>query len=237
MTMGQPVRVGLSSFAEYVNIAGTKRSTIIEQQVARYLDAERPAWWPYRAAEMGCREALQAEDPSPALLRMVAAAPPRMERHYEELRRGMETLRRRFRSLAVVPTTAAVWMQGELTVRLSPVVGLSLADGRRVAAWLYFKEPALMAAGLQPALRIMEYKLGETLPDAVPAVLDNRRGRLQYMPSRANLVKLDRLLASESAGYLAHWQAAAPSQPKPEVVADGSRNRSCSRWLHISSDA
>lgn len=207
--MAQPVRVSLASFADYVNVAGPKRSTLIEQQVERQLDDSRPAWWPYQAAERGCIAALSADDPRPVLNRMVAEAPATMIKHYPLLRDGLLKFIKKNRPDAVVPASSAAWSVGDLTIKLNHVVGLALPDGSRVLALLYFKEPVLAAAGSRPALRIMEYKVNDMLPGARPAILDVRRGRLVYMAANVDPIKLDRLLIAEATGYLTHWQAIA----------------------------
>ena len=207
--MTHPVRVSLTSFTDYVNLAGPPRATLIEQQVARQLDDSRPAWWPSQAAERACVAALSAADPHPTLNRMVAEAPTTMTRHYPQVRDGLLQFLKKDRPTAVVPTSTATWSVGDLTIKLNHVVGLVLPDGSRVLALLYFKEAVLAAAGSRPALRIIEYKVDDTLPGARPAILDVRRGKLVYMAANVDPGKLDRLLVAEATGYLTHWQAIA----------------------------
>jgi hypothetical protein len=204
--MTQAVRISLQSFVDYVNVAGPRRADLLEQQVERYIDKTRSAWWPYLTAERRCIEALGSDDPDTVLEKMVGEAPSNMTKHYPDLRDGLLKLIKR-EAPRTQPIGTAVHCFGDLTIKVNHVVGLDLQDGRRLAALLYYKQPLLTSAGSRPALRILQYKIDDILPDATPAVLDVRRAKLITMPRNVDLSKLDRLLVGDAAGYLAHWQA------------------------------
>jgi hypothetical protein len=203
----QLVRVGLTSFCDYVNLSGPGRVALMGQQVERFTDPTRLAWHPYQVAERACRDALASSDPRPILNQMVADAPINMVKHYPVLRDGLLKVIKTHRPARVLPVASAVWSTGQLRVKVNHAVGLQLPDQRIVLAFFYFKQQRITTAGARAALRIMEYKVSDILPRSIPAVMDVRRGKLLYMPRNIDRVKADQWLKGEAAGYASHWHA------------------------------
>ncbi len=78
-----------------------------------------------------------------------------------------------------------------------------------MAVLAYLKSQPLTQESANVGLRLLEYTIGTTLPEATPIVLDARRGRAFSMSRRTNTAKLDALIIAEAAGYVAHWGATA----------------------------
>ena len=108
-----------------------------------------------------------------------------------------------------VPTGAARWQAGDLALRVRPHLGLRLPDGSKAAVLVYVKETPMTQEAANVGLRILQQTVADTLPDAVPLVVDARRGRAFRMSRRTNLAKLDALIAAEAAGYVVHWRMSA----------------------------
>lgn len=199
--------IGVTVFIDYVNMSGSGRMALIGQQMGRILDPNRPAWFPYAAAEAKIKAAVASPDRAAVLRSMVESAPERMRPHYQEIAVGCDRWLASNR-LTLLPVRSASWAAHGLTVKVLHHIGLRLPDGSAVAALLYLKQPPLIQAGANVGLRIMEQLMGSILPGAASMVLDVRRGKPFKLNGNVRRHRLDAWLQSEAAGYVTHWRTA-----------------------------
>ena len=208
----EPISVTALSFTEYVMSGQRGRISIVSEQRRIYLSSEQWVAGFYNPMRDAMRRAANSPDPSAELDKAVEAAHrnPRsgQPRAFEELREGFLPWLLATRATGV-PTAAAKWQAGDLTLRVRPHLGLRLPDGSKAAVLVYVKEAPITQEAANVGLRILHQTVGDTLPGAVPLVLDARRGRAFRMSRRTNLAKLDALIAAEAAGYVVHWRMSA----------------------------
>lgn len=102
-----------------------------------------------------------------------------------------------------------MWVDDELTVSVDHCLGLRSPKGTTICAFPYFKADQVTSSVIAGTVRIVEVVQEEVLPDAVPAVLEVRTGRLHKLAGGRNRETIDCWLHSEANGYCAHWHAAA----------------------------
>lgn len=208
----EPISVTALSFTEYVMSGQRGRISIVSEQRRIYLSSEHWVAGFYNPMRDAMRRAANSPDPAAELDKAVEAAhrTPRAGqlRAFEELREGFLPWLRATRATGV-PTAAARWQAGDLALRVRPHLGLRLADGSRAAVLVYVKETPMTQEAANVGLRILQQTVHDTVPGAVPLVLDARRGRAFRMSRRTNLAKLDALIAAEAAGYVVHWRMSA----------------------------
>jgi hypothetical protein len=205
--MPDPLRIGVGVFVDYVNGSGSARISILKQQMDRILDPTKLAWYPYTAIETALRSSLASTDPEASLSRAVADAKAAMRPHYEEIVTGWRQWLARNRGTTLVPTSAATWRHGDLTINIKHHVGLRRKDGQTVAALLYLKQQPLTQAGANVGLRILDQSMDRVLPGGQAAVIDVRRAKTYRIRANQKLGSLDNWIESEAIGYLAHWNA------------------------------
>ncbi|MFJ6674497.1 hypothetical protein ACIQMJ_25635 [Actinosynnema sp. NPDC091369] len=208
----EPISVTALSFTEYVMSGQRGRISIVSEQRRIYLSAEQWVAGFYNPMRDAMRRAANSPDPAAELDKVVEAAhrQPRagQPRAFEELREGFLPWLQATRATGV-PTGAARWQAGDLALRVRPHLGLRLPDGSKAAVLVYVKETPMTQEAANVGLRILQQTVADTLPGAVPLVLDARRGRAFRMSRRTNLAKLDALIAAEAAGYVVHWRMSA----------------------------
>ncbi|WP_202918960.1 hypothetical protein [Saccharothrix deserti] len=208
----EPISVTALSFTEYVMSGQRGRINIVSDQRRIYLSSEQWVAGFYNPMRDAMRRAANSPDPAAELEKAVAAAhlQPRagQPRAFEELREGFLPWLRATRATGV-PTGAARWQTGDLALRVRPHLGLRMPDGSRAAVLVYMKEAPMTQEAANVGLRILQQTVSDTLPGAIPLVLDARRGRAFRMSRRTNLAKLDALIAAEAAGYVVHWRMSA----------------------------
>ncbi|NUT54112.1 MAG: hypothetical protein HOV94_43505 [Saccharothrix sp.] len=208
----EPISVTALSFTEYVMSGQRGRINIVTDQRRIYLSTEQWVAGFYNPMRDAMRRAVNSPDPAAELDKAVEAAHLRTRagqaRAFEELREGFLPWLRSTRATGV-PTAAARWRTGELALRVRPHLGLRMPDGSRAAVLVYVKEAPMTQEAADVGLRILQQTAADTLPGAVPLVLDARRGRAFRLSRRTNLAKLDALIAAEAAGYVVHWRMSA----------------------------
>lgn len=208
----EPISVTALSFTEYVMSGQRGRINIVSEQRRIYLSSEHWVAGFYNPMRDAMRRAANSPDPAAELEKAVEAAHRGLRagqpRAFEELREGFVPWLRSTRATGV-PTAAARWQAGDLTLRVRPHLGLRFPDGTRAAVLVHVKEAPMTQEAATIALRILQQTVPDTLPGAMPLVLDARRGRAYRMSRRTNLAKLDALIAAEAAGYVVHWRMSA----------------------------
>ena len=208
----EPISVTALSFTEYAMSGQRGRISIVSDQRRIYLSSEQWVAGFYNPVRDAMRRAANSPDPAAELEKAVAAAHEHgrsgQARAFEEVREGFVPWLRSARATGV-PTGAARWQAGDLTLRVRPHLGLIAPDGSRAAVTVYVKEAPLTQEAANVALRVMQQTMADVLPGAAPLVLDARRGRAFRMSRRTNLAKLDALIAAEAAGYVVHWRMSA----------------------------
>jgi hypothetical protein len=208
----EPISVTALSFTEYVMSGQRGRINIVSEQRRIYLSSEQWVAGFYNPMRDAMRRAANSPDPADELEKAVEGAhrQPRagQPRAFEELREGFLPWLQSTRATGV-PTAAAKWQAGDLTLRVRPHLGLLAPDGSRSAVLVYVKEAPMTQETANVGLRILQQTVPDTLPGAEPLVLDARRGRAFRMSRRTNLAKLDALIAAEAAGYVVHWRMSA----------------------------
>jgi hypothetical protein len=198
--------IGVGVFTDYVNVRGSGRMTIIDRQIERILDPNRPAWYPYAAAEAAIKASVASTDPVTVLQRMVQSAPARMRAHYEEIAAGWEHWLTHNPS-TLLPVKNNLWIANGLTVKVRHHLGLRQADGSAMVALPYLKQPPLEKDGAHVGLVIMEQLMDNILPGAACMVIDVRRAKCFKLRANSPRRKLADWLQAEAAGYVAHWLA------------------------------
>ncbi|MFC3891623.1 hypothetical protein ACFOWZ_09050 [Lentzea rhizosphaerae] len=205
----QNVDISTLMFTEYVGSRNSRRIDIVKEQRSIH-DAEDGVC---RAFYQRMRDAMRraANSPSPEneLNTAIARANRRgQERAFTEIKAGFLPW---FSGLKAsgVRTRPSVLTVGELDLKVQPHLGLRLPDGTTWVVLAYLKEPVLQLDAANIALRILQRTVDETLPGAVPVVLDARRGKPFFESKRSRPDRLDPLIAAEAAGYVVHWRMAA----------------------------
>lgn len=198
----------LGPFADYLNVAGPTRITVVKQHIAQ-IDRDRTGgFWTYKRASEGIRRAARADDPRPELQTMLEDAPVGREVHYRDLVKGMESffVRSRYRA-APNDACPASWSHGRLVVNINHVLGLTDRAGKLHACFLYFKQPQLQPDTADAICRLIEQRMDNILPGGEAAALDIRRGKLMRRRRRRPDQDIDAWLESESLGYIALWDS------------------------------
>lgn len=206
--MHSTLKIGLGPFADYLNGAGSDRIKIVHQQVERITDPDRLAWYPYRRAETGIAAAVASANRREVLQQMVEDAPRNWESNYQELAGGAGRFLDRHR-VTRVSTHRATWRTKDLSVTVNHHVGLRYTNGKVYCCFLYMKQPPLTPSMANAINRVLEFTMDETLPGAMPAVLDVRRAKLHKPRAGRNTAKLDTWLQVEAHGYALFWSLAA----------------------------
>ena len=125
------------------------------------------------------------------------AVVPGALRYLETLPEGVE----------VTPTRDALCMVGSLPVKINPHFGLRYADGHGEAVRLHFDEEAPQSEALTAALHLMGRHMDLVLPNAVPVVVDVRRGDVLRPDPSVRDADVSRWLEGEAAAFSAMWVA------------------------------
>jgi hypothetical protein len=92
------------------------------------------------------------------------------------------------------------WVNGRLCIRINPELALWIKDEQFVIKY-YFKPSPLSKAKVDCILHLIEITYPKSFSDAIPGILDVRRGRL-ITPTR-EVQDIDALLTGEAAALLA----------------------------------
>jgi hypothetical protein len=200
------VSVTALSFTEYVMSGQRGRINIVSEQRGMYLAADTRVCGFYNPIRDAMRRAVNSTEPEIELKKAIMNANRTGQpRAFEEIADGFLPWLASFRATGV-PVEGATYRAGELTLKVRPHLGLRKKDGTTYAVLVHTKEVPLTREAANVGLRILQHTVEETLPGAVPMVLDARRGKAFQMPARTNLGKLDVLIAAEAMGYVTHWK-------------------------------
>jgi len=145
------VTASLTSFIDFNCVLGPQRIRVPAGLRAMYDDPTRHPWAYYGPMIEAIRGGLAAGNLPERLERATADAETRVTdgwfrgqwRHYRELSEGALLLSHRVGPVSVFPVPTGSWTHGELTLRVSPHLGVERRDGRREAWFLYPKERPL----------------------------------------------------------------------------------------------
>jgi hypothetical protein len=200
------VSVTALSFTEYVMSGQRGRINIVSEQRGMYLASDTRVCGFYNPIRDAMRRAVNSTEPEIELKKAVMNANRTGQpRAFEEIADGFLPWLKGFRATGV-PVEGATYRAGELTLKVRPHLGLRKKDGTAYAVLVHTKESPLTREAANVGLRILQHTVADTLPGAVPMVLDARRGKAYQMPARTNLGKLDVLIAAEAMGYVTHWK-------------------------------
>jgi hypothetical protein len=104
------------------------------------------------------------------------------------------------------PETAAVDL-GNLTVKVNPHVEL-VGWSQPVVGYLWFDEDPPPSTTREAILRLMQNGMSDISPRSRAAVIDVRRAVMHPASDRVDS-RVDRLMASEAAGFVTYWRSAA----------------------------
>lgn len=200
------VSVTALSFTEYVMSGQRGRINIVSEQRGMYLASDTRVCGFYNPIRDAMRRAVNATEPEIELKKAIMNANRTGQpRAFEEIADGFLPWLASFKATGV-PVEGATYRAGELTLKVRPHLGLRKKDGTTYAVLVHTKEVPLTREAANVGLRILQHTVADTLPGAVPMVLDARRGKAYQMPARTNLGKLDVLIAAEAMGYVTHWK-------------------------------
>jgi len=199
------VSVTALSFTEYVMSGQRGRINIVSEQRGMYLTDDPKVCGFYNPIRDAMRRAVNSTEPELELKKAVLNANRTGQpRAFEEIADGFLPWLAAFRATGV-PVEPATYRAGDLTLKVRPHLGLRKKDGSAYVVLVHTKEAPLTREAANVALRILQHTVADTLPGAIPMVLDARRGKAYQMPVRTNLGKLDVLIAAEAVGYVTHW--------------------------------
>ncbi|PRY37386.1 hypothetical protein [Umezawaea tangerina] len=203
------VKISAGSFMEYSTSGQRGRIAIVSEQKAVYLSEHFLGQGFYEPVRDAMRRAANSATPELALDAAIDRANRRGQAQaFVEIKNGYLPWLASRRATGV-PVVSSTWSCGDLVLTIKPHLGLRLRDGSTMAVLAYLKSQPLTQESANVGLRLLEYTIGTTLPEATPIVLDARRGRAFSMSRRTNTAKLDALIIAEAAGYVAHWGATA----------------------------
>ena len=128
-------------------------------------------------------------------------------KHYGHLAEGAMALTRRVGYVTTFTLPPTSWSHGDLTIRVSPYLGVQRRD-RREAWLLYLKEPPLTQATADPALIIMSEALAAQ-PDLIPRAVDVRRAAVFGLTANRSRPKLAAWIRGEAELFVRLWEAPA----------------------------
>jgi hypothetical protein len=200
------VSVTALSFTEYVMSGQRGRINIVSEQRGMYLASDTRVCGFYNPIRDAMRRAVNSTEPETELKKAIMNANRTGQpRAFEEIADGFLPWLAAFKATGV-PVEGATYRAGELTLKVRPHLGLRKKDGSAYAVLVHTKEVPLTREAANVGLRILQHTVADTLPGAIPMVLDARRGKAYQMPARTNLGKLDVLIAAEAMGYVTHWK-------------------------------
>lgn len=202
------IRIGATSFLDYVMSTPRGCTKIVKAQRSMYSDPDNQGFFAYESIKAAMKRAVNATDPTAVLAAVTVKTTKLMVPHYGAIASGFLGWLTKVKGTGI-RTTDAAWTSDNLTVTLRHVIGLQLSKGQKLAVLAYVKEPVLTQDSADLLLRIMEVQMANLLPGAVPVVLDTRRAKLFKLRANANRSDLDALLAAEAAKYVTHWTTAA----------------------------
>lgn len=197
-------RVSVNAFAEFVSSGPAGRLDCVNRQIENYSAGYRPGADFYKdfcdAVRQGRMENADALTLRRCLARQTVEA---RRRHYEEL--ILHWLRMQKWHLPPMPVGRSVWSLPELSVSVSPHLGLRLPDGRTAVArfWLREAEPA------KEAVTAIQWLLQENMPSVcpggVPLLLDVRRERAYLLGRRPFRRGYEQALRAEAIYMASLW--------------------------------
>ncbi len=203
--MSDRINVTAMSFTEYVMSGQRGRITIVGEQRGMYLSEDRRMCGFYNPVRGAMRRAVNSPTPEREFERAFDAVDRTGQaRAFQEVADGFLPWLQHTGATGV-PVEKVHWSAGDLTLRVSPHLGLRRPDGSVAAVLVHLKEVPLTREAATIALRILQ----RTHPEFTPMVLDARRGRSFEVWKRTNTTKLDALIAAEAAGYVVHWRMSA----------------------------
>ena len=206
------VKVSLVTFTDFACAVGPDRARITARLRRQYEDPDAQAYAYYRNFDRALRHGLQARDVSAQLQQAIEACTLRGQaRHYSALAAGATDLLRRARVRSVLSIPATIWTHEELTLTVSPALGVELSDGTREAWFLHHKEIVLNQKMADAPLLVLREALSTQNLDVVPRVVDVRSGkRWGLSRSRARTAAmLDGFVAEEAESFVRYWARAA----------------------------
>jgi hypothetical protein len=211
------VTASLTSFIDFNCVLGPQRIRVPAGLRAMYDDPTRHPWAYYGPMIEAIRGGLAAGNLPERLERATADAETRVAdgwfrgqwRHYRELSEGALLLSQRVGPVTVFPAPTGSWTHGELTLRVSPQLGVQRRDGRREAWFLYPKERPLAQATADAALLVLSDVLGAAGSDLVPRVVDIRRSTGFVLSRNRSLATLSAYVAGEAEMFARFWELSA----------------------------
>jgi hypothetical protein len=109
--------------------------------------------------------------------------------------------------VSLAQTREALATVGPLAVKINPHFGLRYEDGRREAVRLHFDEEPPTPEVITATLHLMARHMDQILPNAVPVLVDLRRGVSHTIDPGGKPGDVERWLAGEAAAFTAMWAA------------------------------
>lgn len=179
------VSVTALSFTEYVMSGQRGRINIVSEQRGMYLASDTRVCGFYNPIRDAMRRAVNSTEPEIELKKAIMNANRTGQpRAFEEIADGFLPWLTAFKATGV-PVEGATYRAGELTLKVRPHLGLRKKDGTTYAVLVHAKELPLTREAANVGLRILQHTVADTLPGAIPLVLDVRRGKAYQIAKRA----------------------------------------------------
>lgn len=196
--MATPPRITLTSFLKFTSAAGVEKAGVPGRERRMYEDPRSflPFYEPMKRVITG---SLVRDDLTERLAAVVDRARPVAKPHFRQLAEGVLALQAEHAPTEVVAKTKDVHTE-HLTIG---VPYLKVVTARGPQAWfLYFKEPLLTQAAVDPVLVL----LGDVVEGLPARVVDVRRAQLLSISSKAR-TSLRRYTDGEVASFAYYWHA------------------------------
>ncbi|MGC4828845.1 hypothetical protein [Micromonospora arida] len=197
--------LSMARFVKYIVSPGTQRFALVRS----FDDAYSPAKDPYRQMRRAVQVGRRTGQDEAAMNSAVQNCRAQVRGHYIDIARGwLSFIESRADTVLVTPGTAR-WHATDLTVRVTPDLVLTHADGTTDALKLHFYSDPITTQAAEITLWLMRQTLDQTHPGARPMVLDVRRQReyTRVKPSPAYASWLESEAASLAFLYRRHRAA------------------------------
>jgi hypothetical protein len=209
------IKASLTSFMDFTSAVGPQRARIPADLRAMYEDPTRHPWDYYGpmidAIKSGLTCGAVPESISPAVVEAQGRALDRrcrgQAKHYAAIEQGMLKLGRRIGHVPVFTPPAGSWIHGDLSVRVSPHLGI-IRNGKREAWLLHVKDPLMTQATADAALIIMAEMLRDET-DVIPRVVDVRRATIFGLSANRSRQTLSTWVRGEAELFARLWERAA----------------------------
>lgn len=171
------IEIPLNGFVDYLRTKGAARVDVAARHLHQSTEPYSPARDFYRRALSAILAGRRSGDDRAVCEHALAEAPPARRTHYQAVMDGWLRFLPKLADTKHVPVHTGRWRGGNLTVRVTPHLGVRYPDGHVEALFLYLKAEPLPSADARAMLWLASAAMPEACPEARPVIVDVRRSR------------------------------------------------------------